>query len=40
MTRAHHAWGKALLLLIAAGLAVFSAYSVLEARYRDISAGD
>lgn len=40
MTLAHHLWGRALLLLIAAGLAVFSAYSVLEARYRDVDAGD
>jgi hypothetical protein len=32
-------WGKALVALVAAGFLVFAAYSFLEARYRQISAG-
>jgi hypothetical protein len=37
---AHQSWGRAVLLLVATGLVVFVAYSVLEARYRDVDAGD
>ena len=32
-------WGRALIVLVAAGFAVFAAYSFLEARYRAVSAG-
>lgn len=33
------AWGRVLVLLVALGFAVFAAYSLIEARYRQISAG-
>ncbi|HST48967.1 DUF1206 domain-containing protein [Jatrophihabitans sp.] len=33
------AWGSAVLLLVAAALAVFALYSLVEARYRDITRG-
>ena len=39
-TVAHHPWGRGVLGLIAAGFVVFAAYSMLEARYRDVDAGD
>ena len=32
-------WGRALVVLIAAGFTVFAAYRVLEARYREVTAG-
>lgn len=32
-------WGRVAVALMAAGLAVFAAYSFLEARYRQISSG-
>lgn len=32
-------WGRALVLLVAAGFAVFSVYSLLEARYRQVASG-
>jgi hypothetical protein len=35
-----HAWGRGLLVLVAAGFVVFAVYSLLEARYRDVDAGD
>jgi uncharacterized membrane protein YdjX (TVP38/TMEM64 family) len=36
---AGHVWGVALLVLIAVTLAVFALYSLIEARYRDITRG-
>lgn len=36
---AQHAWGMALLALVALGLAVFALYSFLEARYRTVAKG-
>ncbi len=33
------AWGRVLVLLTAVGFTVFAAYSVLEARFREVSAG-
>jgi hypothetical protein len=39
-TVAHHPWGRGVLGLIAAGFVVFAVYSMLEARYRDVDAGD
>jgi hypothetical protein len=35
---AQHAWGRAVLALIAAGLVVFAVYSMCEAKYRDIES--
>ncbi len=35
-----HAWGVAVLALIAAGLFVFAVYSLLEARYRSVTKGE
>lgn len=32
----HHGWGTAVLALVAAGLADFAAYALIEARYRDV----
>ena len=37
---AGHGWGRAMLALVAAGFVVFATYSVLEARYRDVDAGN
>jgi hypothetical protein len=37
---AHQPWGRPLLCLVAAGFLVFALYSLLEARYRDVDAGD
>jgi hypothetical protein len=34
---AGHAWGTAIIVLAAAGLLAFAAYSALEARYRDVT---
>lgn len=34
---ARYPWGRGLLLLVAAGLAAFGLYSLLEARYRDLA---
>lgn len=36
---AQHAWGPAVLALVAVGLLVFAAYSGIEARFRDVSRG-
>ncbi|HEX8095999.1 DUF1206 domain-containing protein [Jatrophihabitans sp.] len=36
---AGHAWGVAALCVIAAGLLVFALYSLIEARYRDVTRG-
>lgn len=33
---ARHAWGRAVLALMAVGLLVFAVYTMLEARYRDV----
>lgn len=33
------AWGRVLIVLTAAGFTVFAAYSLLEARYRDVTTG-
>jgi hypothetical protein len=35
----HHAWGLAVISVAALGLALFATYSLLEARYRDVTAG-
>jgi Domain of Unknown Function (DUF1206) len=35
----HHAWGLAVISVAALGLVVFAAYTFLEARYRDVTAG-
>ncbi len=37
---AHNAWGRVLLGGVATGFTVFATYSLLEARYRDVDAGD
>jgi hypothetical protein len=35
---AGHPWGRAVLVVVATGLAVFAMFSLLEARYRDLEA--
>ncbi len=37
---ARHAWGGAVLALVAAGLAAFALYSGLDARYRNVASGE
>jgi len=37
---AQNAWGRVLLGDVAAGFTVSATYSLLEARYRDVDAGD
>ena len=32
-------WGQTVVVIMAAGFVVFAAYSFLEARYRQVSAG-
>ena len=39
-TLAQNVWGRVLLGGVAAGFTVFATYSLLEARYRDVDAGD
>jgi hypothetical protein len=36
---ARSGWGRLLLVLVAAGFVVFAAYTLIEARYRDVDAG-